>query len=506
MKNYSLSLDQGTTSSRALVFDKNLQISGLGQFPFTQIYPQSGWVEHDPNEILQTTLKAARTAIEAAQIKPDEIAAIGITNQRETTVLWEKATGKPAANAIVWQDRRTSSTCQELKEQGKENLVREKTGLLLDPYFSATKLKWLLDQGEDSGESLRDKAVNGELCFGTIDSWLLWNLTGGKAHKTDATNASRTMLYNIVEGKWDEDLLELFNIPEQILPQVMNTIDEFGQTDEQIFGSPIPIKAIAGDQHSALIGQACFNKGDIKSTYGTGCFALQNIGEELKLSSTGLLTTLAYQLDGKPTYALEGSIFIAGAGVQWLRDEVGLIKEAHECDELASTSNLDDPVCLVPAFAGLGAPYWQADVRGALLNVTRGTGRKEITRATLEAVGFQTKDLFIAMAEEEDKPDHQTSSLPKTLKVDGGLTNSNWTMQFLADILDCTVEVSKTSEATALGVAYLAGHSVGLYEDLGSFSQKWQYSKQFKPLKDKGWRKEKFQIWKKAITTLTGTS
>ncbi len=506
MKNYSLSLDQGTTSSRALVFDNNLEVAGLGQFPFTQIYPQSGWVEHDPNEIWQTTLKAARAAIEAAQINPTEIAAIGITNQRETTVLWEKETGKPVANAIVWQDRRTSSTCQELKEQGKENLVREKTGLLLDPYFSATKLKWLLDQSDNNGKKFRDKASKGELCFGTIDSWLLWNLTGGKDHKTDATNASRTMLYNIVEGRWDEDLLELFKIPEQILPQVMNTIDEFGQTDVEIFGSSIPIKAIAGDQHSALIGQACFNKGDIKSTYGTGCFALQNIGEEIKYSSAGLLTTLAYQLGAKPTYAIEGSIFIAGAGVQWLRDEVGLIKEAHECDELASASNQDDPVCLVPAFTGLGAPYWQADVRGALLNLTRGTGRKEITRATLEAVGFQTKDLFIAMSEEEGKPGNETSSIPKTLKVDGGLTNSNWTMQFLADILDCTVEVSKTSEATALGVAYLAGHSVGLYEDFKNFSQKWQYSKQFKPLKGMDWRKEKLQVWKKAITTLTGTS
>jgi glycerol kinase len=286
----------------------------------------------------------------------------------------------------------------------------------------------------------------------------------------------------------------------------MNTIDEFGQTDVEIFGSSIPIKAIAGDQHSALIGQACFNKGDIKSTYGTGCFALQNIGEEIKYSSAGLLTTLAYQLDGKPTYAIEGSIFIAGAGVQWLRDEVGLIKEANECDELASASNLDDPVCLVPAFTGLGAPYWQADVRGALLNLTRGTGRKEITRATLEAVGFQTKDLFMAMAEEQNKPGNGTSSLPKSLKVDGGLTNSNWTMQFLADILDCTIETSITSEATALGVAYLAGHSVGLYEDFKSFSQKWQCSKQFKPLKDNGWRKEKLQIWNRAITTLTGTS
>lgn len=506
MKNYCLSLDQGTTSSRALVFDQTHEIVGLGQFPFTQIYPQSGWVEHDPIEIWQTTLKAARTAIEAAKINPTEIAAIGITNQRETTVLWEKATGKPVANAIVWQDRRTSSTCKELKEQGKEELVRAKTGLLLDPYFSATKLKWLLDQGEAKGEHLSDKATNGELCFGTVDSWLLWNLTGGKDHKTDATNASRTMLYNIVEGRWDKDLLELFNIPEQILPQVMNTIDEFGETDEALLGASIPIKAIAGDQHSALIGQACFKKGDIKSTYGTGCFALQNIGEEIVYSNSGLLTTLAYQFEDKPTYAIEGSIFIAGAGVQWLRDEVEIIKEAKECDELASSSNLDDPVCLVPAFAGLGAPYWQADVRGALLNLTRGTGRKEITRATLEAVGFQTKDLLTAMAEEHEKGEEGNSHLHKTLKVDGGLTNSNWTMQFLADILDCTVEVSKTSEATALGVAYLAGKSVGLYEDFDKFTQKWQFSKQFSGLKDESWRNKKVQTWKDAISLLTSAS
>ena len=504
MKTYILSLDQGTTSSRALIFDKTQEIVGLGQIPFKQIYPKAGWVEHDPMEIWQTTLNAAKTAIKQAKISPSEITAIGITNQRETTVLWERATGKPVANAIVWQDRRTSDFCKELKEAGKEQLVKEKTGLLLDPYFSATKLKYLLDNAKSGGVSLQTRAEKGELCFGTIDSWLLWKLTGGKEHKTDATNASRTMLYNIRTSEWDDELLELFNIPRSMLPEVRNTVDEFGNSDPDIFGASIPIKAMAGDQHSALIGQACFKKGDIKSTYGTGCFALQNIGEEISFSDKGLLTTLAYQFNDTPTYAIEGSIFIAGAGVQWLRDEVGLIKEASECDELANSSNLEDPVCLIPAFAGLGAPYWQADVRGALLNLTRGTGKAEITRATLESVGFQTKDLFNAMKSEEREASN-SSFTPTTLKVDGGLTNSNWTMQFLADILNCNVEVSKTSEATALGVAYLAGAESGLYGNWEEFSENWQCSKLFSPEKDENWRIEKFQIWQRAIHTLRGT-
>lgn len=496
MKNYILSLDQGTTSSRALIFDRNQDIVGLGQFPFKQIYPQSGWVEHDPIEIWQTTLKAAKTAIKNANITPDEIASLAITNQRETTVLWEKATGTPVSNAIVWQDRRTSDFCSALKAAGKEAMVREKTGLLLYPYFSATKLKWLLDHADPETEAeakpLRERAANGELCFGTIDSWLLWNLTGGNEHKTDATNASRTMLYNIVTGKWDEDLLDLFDIPPELLPEVMNTVDEFGKTSSELFGVTIPIKAMAGDQHSALIGQACFRKGDIKSTYGTGCFALQNIGEQIPDTKPGLLTTIAYQINGKPTYAIEGSVFIAGAGVQWLRDEVELIKEAAECDDLVKNSNQEDPVCLVPAFTGLGAPYWQADVRGALLNLTRGTGKAEITRATLEAVGFQTRDLFNAM----------NNSLPPTLRVDGGLTNSNWTMQFLANILNCNVEVSKTSEATALGVAYLGGAECGLYGNFDEFSEQWKYSKKYQSTEGDSWRKEKYKIWQKAIDTL----
>ncbi len=496
MKNYILSLDQGTTSSRALIFNQNQDIVGLGQFPFKQIYPQSGWVEHDPIEIWQTTLNAAKAAIKSAKITPSEIAGLGITNQRETTVLWEKATGTPVSNAIVWQDRRTSDFCSKLKVAEKEAFVREKTGLLLDPYFSATKLKWLLDhtksEAEPEGKPLRERAANSELCFGTIDSWLLWNLTGGNEHKTDATNASRTMLYNIVTGKWDEDLLELFDVPPELLPEVMNTVDEFGLTSSELLGAAIPIKAMAGDQHSALIGQACFRKGDIKSTYGTGCFALQNIGEKISDVKPGLLTTIAYQIKGKTTYAIEGSVFIAGAGVQWLRDEVNLIEEAAECDELAENSNQEDPVCLVPAFTGLGAPYWQADVRGALLNLTRGTGKAEITRATLEAVGFQTRDLFNAM----------NNSLPQTLRVDGGLTNSNWTMQFLANILNCNVEVSKTSEATALGVAYLAGAECGLYGNFEEFSKQWKYSKKYQSTEGDSWRKEKYQIWQKAIDTL----
>ena len=506
VKNYILSLDQGTTSSRALLFDQNQKIVGLGQFPFKQIYPQSGWVEHDPIEIWQTTLQAAKTAISSAKINTNKIASLGITNQRETTVLWEKATGKPVFNAIVWQDRRTSQFCSDLKAEGKEATVREKTGLLLDPYFSATKLKWILDHAETKGVSLRERAANGDLCFGTIDSWLLWNLTNGKEHKTDATNASRTMLYNIVDGQWDEDLLDLFEIPTELLPEVMNTVDDFGQTTPDLFGTPIPIKAMAGDQHSAFIGQACFKKGDIKSTYGTGCFALQNIGKKMGFPKTGLLTTIAYQLNGKPTYAIEGSIFIAGAGLQWLRDEVELIKEVSECDELAENSNQEDPVCLVPAFTGLGAPYWQSEARGVLLNLTRGTGKAEIVRATLEAIGFQTKDLFNAMAQDRNDVEEVSNATPATLRVDGGLTNSDWTMQFLANILNCKIEVSKTSEATALGVAYLAGAESGLYGSFDDFSKDWKYSKKYQPKQNESWRTEKNQIWKKAVRSLINST
>lgn len=498
MKKFVLSLDQGTTSSRALLFDQQLNILAQHQIPIKQIYPQTGWVEHDPIEIWQTTLRAAQTAIDEAKINPNDILSIGITNQRETTVLWDNETGTPLSNAIVWQDRRTSKFCQMLKDEGHEPKINARTGLLLDPYFSGTKLKWLLDNVEGA----KERAQEGSLCFGTIDSWLLWNLTGGKVHKTDATNASRTMLYNIVDGKWDQELLDLFDIPASLLPEVTDCTGNFGSTDQELFGAKIQISAMAGDQHAALVGQACFQTGSIKSTYGTGCFVLKNIGETIIHSKSSLLTTIAYQLNGTPTYALEGSIFIAGAGVQWLRDEVELIKEASDCDDLARNSNLDDPVCLVPAFAGLGAPYWNADVRGALLNLTRGTGKAEIVRATLEAVGLQTNDLLEAMKNDQLSKGQGEELSTKTLRVDGGLTHSDWTMQFLADILNYKIEVSQNPEATALGVAYLAGMHDKLYKGFEHFEKQWNSSKHYKPKKSSEWREEKLSTWRKAIGSL----
>lgn len=493
-KSYILSLDQGTTSSRALLFDDQLQLEATAQQEFTQIFPQSGWVEHDPMEILNSTIDCAKRVIEKAGIEASSIVAMGVTNQRETIVAWDRSTGKAIGNAIVWQDRRTSDICLELKRRGHGDMVTKKTGLLLDPYFSATKMKWMLDEVP----GLRALADNEQLCFGTIDSWLIWQLTKGQSHKTDATNASRTMLYDIHAGAWDDELLELFGVPRHCLPDVMDCAAEFGQTSKDVLGVSIPILGVAGDQHAALIGQACFKPGAMKSTYGTGCFALLNIGDEPVASQSNLLTTLAYQIDGIATYALEGSIFIAGAGVQWLRDEVGLIDKADECDELARQSDMDDEVCLVPAFTGLGAPYWQPDVRGALMNLSRSTSKAEIVRATLEAVGFQTLDLYRAMA--HDWPDLAGNS--RVLRVDGGMVQSDWTMQFLADMLDCPIERPKMVETTALGAAYLAGWQAGIYPDFDGFSEQWACDTQFVAKMSRDQAQSKYGVWQAAIAKL----
>ena len=477
-----LAIDQGTTSSRALLFDDNMQVVKSAQEEFTQYFPASGWVEHDPEEIWDTTVSTAKKAAEWA-----EIAAIGITNQRETTVVWDRRTGKAIHNAIVWQDRRTSEICAQLKADGNEPMVTEKTGLLLDPYFSGTKLPWILDKVEGA----RARAEAGDLLFGTIDSFLIWRLTGGKSHVTDATNAARTMLYNIREGCWDEDMLKLLNVPAAMMPEVRDSAAEFGTTD--LFGSSVPILGVAGDQQAATVGQACFEPGMMKSTYGTGCFALLNTGDTPSLSKNRLLTTIAYQLDGKPTYALEGSIFIAGAVVQWLRDGLKIIDDATETQGLAGEADDGAEVTLVPAFTGLGAPYWDSECRGAIFGLTRGTGRAEMARAALESVGFQTRDLLEAMHKD------YAGASETVLRVDGGMTASNWTMQFLSDILGAPVDRPKVLETTALGAAWLAGMKAGVYPDKEGFAKTWALDRQFTPTMDDATRDTKYQRWRDAV-------
>ena len=477
-----LAIDQGTTSSRALLFDADMRVVGSAQEEFTQNFPASGWVEHDPEEIWSTTVSTAKKAADGK-----DIAAIGITNQRETTVVWDRHTGKAIHNAIVWQDRRTSETCARLKADGHEPMVTEKTGLLLDPYFSGTKLPWLLDNVEGA----RAKAEAGDLLFGTIDSFLIWRMTGGKAHVTDATNAARTMLYNIREGRWDEDLMRLLNVPAAMMPEVRDSAAEFGSTD--LLGGSIPILGVAGDQQAATVGQACFKPGMMKSTYGTGCFALLNTGDTPSLSKNRLLTTIAYQLDGKPTYALEGSIFIAGAVVQWLRDGLQIIGDATETQGLAAQADESAEVTLVPAFTGLGAPYWDSECRGAIYGITRGTGRAEMARAALESVGFQTRDLLEAM-----QGDYAGAS-ETVLRVDGGMTASDWTMQFLSDILGAPVDRPKVLETTALGAAWLAGMKAGIYPDQEGFAKTWALERQFSPTMDDDARSAKYARWRDAV-------
>ncbi len=492
MAKYLLAIDQGTTSTRAIVFDLKLNPKGSSQKEFKQFYPASGWVEHDPEEIWKSVLVTIKAAVKKARIRFSDIASIGITNQRETTLVWDRKTGKPIHKAIVWQDRRTAEICKALKAKGFEATFTQKTGLLLDPYFSGTKLSWILDHVKGA----RARAEKGELCFGTVDSFLIWRLTGGKNHLTDATNACRTLLYNIHQGDWDNELLTILNIPRQVLPEIKDCAANFGVTEKKLFGVSILLGGVAGDQHAAVIGQACFAPGMMKSTYGTGCFAMMNTGETPVPSHNRLLTTLAYQLNGKRTYALEGAIFIAGAAVQWLRDGIKVITSAKQTGALAKTSDPSQQVYLVPAFVGLGAPYWNAEARGALFGLTRGTTNKELARAALESVCFQSRDLVDAM-----KRDWGAAG-QTVLRVDGGMTASDWTMQTLSDILDAPVDRPKVLETTALGAAYLAGLHAGLLPPPEKFSRSWKRQKRFMPKMNAAERKAKLAGWDDALRKL----
>lgn len=484
---YILAMDQGTTSSRAIVFDPSYGIVALAQEEFQQLFPNSGWVEHRPADIWRTALNTAKAAIIKSGISPKQIAAIGITNQRETTIIWDRKTGEPVYNAIVWQDRRTAEYCNGLKSQDHEPSITKKTGLLLDPYFSATKLAWILDNVDGA----RERAEAGELAFGTVDTWLLWNLTEGASHATDATNAARTMLYNIHRGEWDAELLALFNIPPNLLPTVKDCAADFGHSS--LLGAMIPILGIAGDQHAATLGQACFNPGMVKSTYGTGCFALLNTGDTPVNSSNRLLTTIAYQLDGKTTYALEGSIFIAGAAVQWLRDGLGIIDSAEQSGELAAKADDNQQVYMIPAFTGLGAPWWDPDARGALIGLTRGTGPAELSRAALESVCYQTLDLLNAMQSDWNQV------ADTVLRVDGGMVASDWTMQRLADILQSPIDRPVIAETTALGAAWLAGSRAGIWPDQAGFAECWQLDRQFSPKMSAQERAHRVAGWDQAV-------
>jgi glycerol kinase len=490
MPDYILAIDQGTTSTRAIIFDKNRKSAGSAQKEFTQIFPASGWVEHDPEEIWKTVIATVKSAIKKAGIDASQIAAMGITNQRETVVVWDKATGKPIHNAIVWQDRRTSAMCAKLKAQSLEPLFTKKTGLLLDPYFSGTKLSWLLDNVRGA----RKAAEEGKILFGTIDAFLVWRLTGGKIHATDATNASRTLLFNIAKNQWDSELLKILRVPAAMLPVVKDCADDFGMTDKSLFGAPIPIRGVAGDQHAATIGQACFEPGMMKSTYGTGCFAVLNTGSDIVRSKNRLLTTIAYRLNGKTTYALEGSIFIAGAAVQWLRDGMKIIKAASETGGLAAKADDTQQVYLVPAFVGLGAPYWDAEARGAVFGLTRNTGPAELARAALEAVAYQTNDLLTAM-----KKDWKSSGKQTVLRVDGGMVASDWTMQRLADILDAPVDRPTILETTALGAAWLAAQASGIWPDQKGFAKSWALDRRFSPKIDAKSRARALKGWSDAV-------
>jgi glycerol kinase len=490
MSAHILAIDQGTTSSRAILFDAGQRVVAVAQEEFEQHFPRSGWVEHEPEDIWNSTLAVCRAAIARAKLAPRDIAGIGITNQRETTVVWDRASGRAIHRAIVWQDRRTAETCAALRAAGHEPKVSGRTGLILDPYFSGTKIAWILDQVPGA----RDLAKQGRLAFGTVDSWLLWRLTGG-SHATDATNASRTLLYDIHRGAWDEELLDLIRVPRSLLPEIKDSAADYGSTLSDFFGAPIRILGIAGDQQAAVVGQACFKPGMIKSTYGTGCFALLNTGGRAVASKNRLLTTVAYQLNGQRSYALEGAIFIAGAAVQWLRDGLRIIANAAESGVLAEAADLNQEVYLVPAFVGLGAPYWDAEARGALFGLTRSTGPAEIARAALEAVCYQTHDLLEAM--HADWPEAQSAS--SVLRVDGGMVASDWTMQCLADILDAPVDRPRILETTALGAAYLAGMQAGVYPGLEELTRNWHLDRRFTPAMDEGVRRHKLAGWKDAV-------
>ncbi len=492
MAGHILVIDQGTTSTRAIAFDERARAVACAQQEFPQIYPHPGWIEHDPEDLWRTTLATTRETI-AALGGPQNVTAIGIANQRETTLIWDRKTGAPIYNAIVWQDRRTADACAALARAGHAASVRERTGLVLDPYFSATKIAWILDHVEGA----RARAARGELAFGTVDAFLLWRLTKGAVHATDATNASRTSLLNLRTGDWDDTLLAMFGAPRSVLPQVRDTAGAFGATAPEHLGAALPILAMAGDQQSALVGQACLAPGMAKATYGTGGFLLLNTGETPVPSRHGLLTTIAYQFDGRRTYALEGSIFSAGATVQWLRDGLGIIAHAAEAGELAAEADPEQEVYLVPAFAGLGAPHWRADARGALLGLTRGATRKEIARAALESVGFQTDDLIAAMSE-----DFRASGAARpqaVVRVDGGMAASDWTLQFLADILGAPVDRPSCKETTALGAAFLAGWRAGLYPAPDEFARYWGLDRRFMPTMSEAVRKARRAGWRAAV-------
>jgi glycerol kinase len=487
LKKFIISIDQGTTSSRVILFDTKGNIVFVSQYEFKQYFPKNGWVEHNPNEIWSTTLRALKQVINKAKKLKGHILTIGITNQRETTILWNKKTGKPIYNAIVWQDRRTQDYCKLLKKKNYENLFRNKTGLFIDPYFSATKIKWILDNVKISKKLLSSN----DLLFGTVDTFLIWKLTKGKQHLTEASNASRTMLYNINNNKWDKEILKKLNIPQKILPEVKNSADNFGKTDKKITGVEISISAVLGDQQAAAFGQTCFEKGSIKSTYGTGAFVIMNTGPKKINSKNKLLTTICYRLNNKNTYALEGSIFIAGAGVQWLRDKVKLIKKAPETEKISKSSKVNDGVFVVPAFSGMGAPYWRPDARGVITGLTRDSDWKSIVRATVESVGYQSFDLFDSMNKDGLKP--------KIVKVDGGMVANNWFTQFLADIINLKVVRPKILETTALGVALLAGHQIGEYKSLNQIKNMWKKDRIFKPKMKQNFRKDLLNGWKLAI-------
>jgi glycerol kinase len=488
MKKYILSLDQGTTSSRAILFDHAGRIKSIAQKEFTQIFPQPGWVEHDPLEIWSSQASVASEARLKIGAIPSEIAAIGITNQRETTIVWDRETGKPVYNAIVWQDRRTAPFCEQLKASGFSETIRSKTGLVIDAYFSGSKIRWILENVQGA----RKKATEGKLAFGTVDSWLVWNLTRGAVHVTDITNASRTMLYNIREQQWDEELLQIFGIPRSILPQVKESSEIYGKTDRNIFSESIPIAGIAGDQHAALFGQMCVEKGMIKNTYGTGCFMLMNIGAQFVESKNNLLTTVAWKINGQIQYAFEGSIFIAGAVVQWLRDGLGIIRNSAEVEALATSVADTNGVAFVPAFAGLGAPYWNPEARGTMVGITRGTKAAHIARAALESIAYQTMDVLKAMEADAGLP-------IKELRVDGGATANNMLMQFQADLLNCKVIRPEITETTALGAAYLAGLAVGFWKDISEIGQYWKSEREFIPADSTVLMLKGIASWKQAV-------
>lgn len=488
---YILSLDQGTTSSRAILFNKSGVAIGQKQIPFRQIFPRPGWVEHDPEEIWASQLAAARGAIEAAQIESDQIVAIGIANQRETTIVWDKSTGRPVYNAIVWQCRRSSDICDELRALGLADIVRDKTGLVLDPYFSGTKLMWLFDQMP----GLRARAERGEVLFGTVDSWLVYKLTG--AHLTDPTNASRTLLFNINTGEWDDELLRQFKIPAAVLPRVVPSSGVLGIARKEFFGAEIPVAGCAGDQQAALFGHACFAPGEAKNTYGTGCFTLMNTGADPVASRHGLLTTIAWDLGKGCTYALEGSVFIAGAVIQWLRDQMGMLADTAESEGLARSVEDSGEVFFVPAFVGLGAPYWDADARGAVVGITRGTTKAHFVRAALESIAYQSKDLFDAM--EKD-----ARSVIPCIKADGGASANNFLMQFQADILDRRVILPEVGETTALGAAYLAGLATGYWDSMAEIEGNWRKKREFTPSLSEEKRRRLLESWGKAVETARG--